>query len=60
MPDGSKEEEEKRHWPYFPLNVPWSEETNSFPLPLAGDVTQEEISASFSPRNVFLARWNRL
>ena len=45
---------------FFSSNVPCSEETNSFPLPLADDVTQEEISASISPRNVFLARWNSL
>lgn len=57
---GYKGIEEKRHWPYFFLNVPCSVETNSFPLLLAGDVTQEEISASISPRNVFLARWYSL
>ena len=49
IPDGYREGEQKRHWPYFFLNVPCREEPARFPLLLARDVTQGETPASFSP-----------
>lgn len=67
VPDGSKEEEERRHWPsiFFFFSLKCSTERRNrllssslllSLLPLAADVTQEQISASFFPEKCVLGK----